>query len=325
MRRAVALLAAVLALAGWTGCGGDGAEPGAPKGAIVGVQSATLVLDFIPNAVHSGIYAAAAEGLYLQGRVDLRIQPPGSSTDAPKLLAAGRADFAILDIHDLGIARERGLDLVGVMPIVQRPLASLLARGDGPVRRPRDLEGGRVGVTGLPSDEAVVDSVVSADGGDPAAVEEVTIGFNAVASLAAGKVDAATGFWNAEGVALRRQGIPLRIFKAERYGAPPYPELILVASRETLAGRPRLVDAVVEASARGYAFVQRQPDRALDHLLEANPTLDRDDQAAQLEVLLPALRPAPFDRGTLEAWAAWDVRHGLLQDKLRIGEAFRLG
>ena len=89
------------------------------------------------------------------------------------------------------------------MAIVQRPLAAVIARGAAPVRRPRDLEGRTVGVTGLPSDEAVVDSEVSADGGDPALVDRVTIGFNAVSSLAAGRVDAATGFWNAEAVALR--------------------------------------------------------------------------------------------------------------------------
>ncbi len=95
------------------------------------------------------------------------------------------------------------------MPIVQRPLAAVIARGDGPVRRPRDLQGNTAGVTGLPSDDAVVDSEVSADGGDPAKVERVTIGFNAVSSLAAGRVDAATGFWNAEGVALQRQLVGL--------------------------------------------------------------------------------------------------------------------
>ena len=166
--------------------------------------------------------------------IDLTVRQPGESTDAPKLLEAGRTDFAILDIHDLGIARERGLDLVGVMPIVQRPLAAVIARGDGPVRRPRDLQGHTVGVTGLPSDEAVVDSEVSADGGDPAKVKRVTIGFDAVSALAAGKVDAATGFWNAEGVALRRQrgadphlqGRPLRrpaLPGADPHHLPPNP------------------------------------------------------------------------------------------------------
>lgn len=315
MRRAAALLAAVLLLAGAAGCGEDGAEPGAPKGV-------TLVLDFAPNAVHAGIYAARARGFYGNEGIDLTIRQPGESSDAPKLLATGRADFAILDIHDLGIARERGIDLVAAMTIVQRPLAAVIARGDGPVRRPRDLEGRTVGVTGLPSDEAVVDSEVSADGGDPGKVDRVTIGFNAVSSLAAGKVDAATGFWNAEGVALRRQGIPVRIFKVNRYGAPPYPELVLTASEQTIERDPELVDSVIAATTRGYELAFEDPSPALDELLAAVPGLDRADQAAQLKALRPDLRPAPFDAGVLREWAAWDLEHGLLERPLDIDSAF---
>jgi len=316
MRWAVALLATVLALAGLAGCGGDGAEPGAPQGA-------TLVLDFVPNAVHSGIYSALAQGYYDDEGVALEVQAPGESTDAPKLLGAGKVEFAILDIHDLGIARERGIDLVGVAPLVQRPLAAVLARADSGVRSPRDLEGREVGVTGLPSDEAVVDSEVEADGGDPAAVKRVTIGFNAVASLAAGKVDAATGFWNAEGVALQRQGVPIRTFKVERFGAPPYPELILTTSRKTLEGDPELVDAVVAATTRGYRFATREPEAALDDLLAANPELDRGEQQAQMKALLPILHPHPFDPAVLGAWADWDLEHGLLQEPLDVQQAFR--
>jgi putative hydroxymethylpyrimidine transport system substrate-binding protein len=315
MRRAVALLATVLALAGIAGCGENGAEPGAPKGAV-------LVLDFVPNAVHSGLYAATARGYYEDEGVDLELQPPGESTDAPKLLGAGRVEFAILDIHDLGIARERGIDLVGVAPIVQRPLAAILARRDGPVRRPRDLEGRNIGVTGLPSDEAVVDSEIEADGGDPSEVERVTIGFNAIASLAADKVDAATGFWNAEGVTLRRQGVPIRVFKVDQFGAPPYPELVLTTSRETLEEDPELVDAVVDATRRGYALVEENPEGAMHELLSLNPSLERGDQEAQLDALLPILTPRPFDPAVLEAWAAWDLQHGLLGQPLNVEKAF---
>lgn len=317
MKWGTALLAVALLLAGAIGCGGSDAEPGAPSGA-------TLVLDFTPNAVHSGIYATREQGFYADAGVDLTVRQPGESTDAPKLLEAGRAELAILDIHDLGIARERGLDLVGVMPLVQRPLAAVLARADGPVLRPRDLEGRVVGVTGLPSDEAVVDSEVSADGGNPKEVRRVTIGFNAVSSLAAGKVDAATGFWNAEGLALRRQGVPLRVFKVNRYGAPPYPELILTTSRETLERDPELIDTVVDATRRGYAFAVREPEQALDDLLTAVPGLDRAEQAAQLRALGPDLRPAPFDPTVLREWSNWDVAHGLLEHRVDIDAAFQL-
>lgn len=317
MRRAAALLAAALLLAGFAGCGGGGAEPGAPTGA-------TLVLDFTPNAVHAGIYAAVRRGYYREADIDLQVREPGDSTDAPKLLETGRADFAILDIHDLGIARESGLDVVGVMPLVQRPLAAVIARDDGPVRRPRDLVGHSVGVTGLPSDEAVVDTEVRADGGDPGQVDRITIGFNAVASLAAGRVDSATGFWNAEGVALQRRGVPIRIFKVSDYGAPAYPELVLVAAAQTIADDPTLVRKMVAATTRGYELVDRQPGQALDDLVASVPGLDRAEQAAQLRALGKDLSPAPFDPSVLRRWAAWDLDHGLLQRPLDVSAAFQL-
>ncbi|MDX6609919.1 MAG: putative hydroxymethylpyrimidine transport system substrate-binding protein [Solirubrobacterales bacterium] len=318
MKLVAALLAAASLLAGLAGCGESGAEPGAPLGA-------TLVLDFTPNAVHSGIYAAQREGFYRDEGVDLTIRQPGESTDAPKLLAAGRADFAILDIHDLGIARERGLDVVGVMPLVQRPLAAVIVRGDRGISRPRDLEGRTAGVTGLPSDEAVVDSEVSADGGDPAKVKRVTIGFNAISSLAAAKVDAATGFWNAEGVALRQQGVPIRIFKVNEYGAPPYPELVLVTSAEIAMHNPDLVRSLLAATTKGYELTARRPRQALDDLLAEVPSLDRSEQQAQLDVLRPDLQPLPFDPAVLRAWGKWDLKHGLFERPLDVRTAFELG
>jgi putative hydroxymethylpyrimidine transport system substrate-binding protein len=308
MKRVAALLATAIASTALVACGG-GAEPGAP-------ERATLVLDFQPNAVHAGIYAALEQGYYRDAGVDVDVQQPSSSTDAPKLLEAGKAQFAILDIHDLAIARERGFDLVGVMPIVQRPLASVIVGNSGVVRRPRDLEGRTVGVTGLPSDDAVLDSVVAADGGDPSKVHRVTIGFNAVAALAAGRVDAATAFWNAEGVTLQRQGVSTRTFRVDDYGAPRYPELVLVTSRATLNDDPDLVHTVVRATTHGYVLAARDPDRALGDLLAADPSLEQADQAAELRALDSAAAfrdPGRFDRAALVEWSRWEAEYGIVK------------
>jgi putative hydroxymethylpyrimidine transport system substrate-binding protein len=310
MRRVVALLAAVLVSVP-AGCGGDGAEPGALRGA-------TLVLDFQPNAVHAGIYAAVHEGYYRRAGVDLHVQQPSASTDAPKLLAAGRAQFAILDIHDLAIAYERGLNVTGVVPIVQRPLAAVIARST--VHTPRDLEGGTVGVTGLPSDDAVLDSVLQGGGADPASVDRVTIGFQAVSALAAGKVDAVTAFWNAEGVALQRQGIATRVFRVDDYGAPRYPELWLCTSTRLLRDNPELVRAMRRATVQGYRFELRHPDRALGDLLAGASGLDRDEQHAQLQALLTAraVRPGKSFNGATELmnWLRWEIDHGIVERPL---------
>src|ERR671910_484742 len=222
MQRVAAPLAAVLIGLALAGCG-DGAEPGAPEGA-------TLVLDFQPHAVHAGIYAAQANGFFEEEGVELTIREPSSTADAGKLLETGRADFAVMDINDFGIARERGLDLVAIAAIVQRPLASVIAGDRAEIRTPADLAGKTVGVTGVPSDDAVLDTVLRSGGLAPDAVERINIGFNAVSALAAGRIDAATAFWNAEGVELKRLGIPTREFRVDEFGAPRYPELLLVTT-----------------------------------------------------------------------------------------------
>jgi NMT1/THI5 like protein len=68
--------------------------------------------------------------------------------DALKLVASGRVELGVLDIHDLAIARSRGTDLVAIGALVGRALAALIARPG--ITRPRDLERGTVGVSGLP-------------------------------------------------------------------------------------------------------------------------------------------------------------------------------
>src|SRR5437763_1039158 len=98
--RLLALLALVSMAAG--GCGGS---TGAGRS-----RAATLILDFTPNAIHAGIYTAVARGYDRAAGVRLRVIAPSASTDSIKLLGTGHVNFAILDIHDLAIARERGTD-----------------------------------------------------------------------------------------------------------------------------------------------------------------------------------------------------------------------
>ncbi len=295
--------AAVLLL----GCGGSGG----------GLPSATLVLDFTPNAVHAGIYSALARGYDRASGVRLGVQEPSSSTDSVKLLLSGRADFAVLDIHDLAIARAAGRDLVGLLALVQRPLAAVLAQPD--VRTPRALAGRQVGVTGLPSDDAVLRSVVAGAGGDPRRVREVTIGFDAVPALLGGHVAAATAFWDVEGVALARRRPGIRDFRVDDYGAPAYPELVVCATAGLVRRAPKLVAATLHALERGYAVTIAQPAQSAADELARVPGLDRSLLLAELGALHGAFTAGPgrpfgaFDRTRLRAWAAWEARFGIVR------------
>jgi putative hydroxymethylpyrimidine transport system substrate-binding protein len=292
-----------LALACLAGCGGDSGNTPEPG---------TIALDFQPNAVHAGIYAT-----------DLKIRVPAASTDSLKLLAAGRADMAVVDIHDLGLAREAGSDIVGVGALVQRPLAAVIARADD-IRRPRDLEGKRVGVTGLPSDDAVLHAVVENDGGDYDRVKKVTIGFSAVPSLIAGKVDAVVAFWNAEGVALRERGVDTREFRVDDYGAPRYPELVLAVKRETLRKKGELVDTMLEAIEKGTLEALNDREATVKRIADASGA-DEPLVRAQLAAVARALLPAiSLDPAALRGWAAFDKQFGILKEEPDVHQAFRL-
>jgi putative hydroxymethylpyrimidine transport system substrate-binding protein len=312
MRRALLPLALLAVLAA-TGCGGNdsGSRPPRPV---------TLVLDFTPNAAHAGIYEASARRRDRAHGVRLVVRQPTASTDSLKLLSVGRAQLAVADIHDLGLARERGEDLVGVGALVQRPLASVIA-GPG-IARPRQLEGRRVGVTGVPSDLAVLRAVVSGDGGRPRRVRTITIGFGAVPSLLAHRVAAATAFWSVEGVTLKRRGLPTREFRVDSFGAPRYPELVLVARRDTVRRQPGLVRDTLAALADGTrdALADRSDAvRLIARASQANPGLVR----AELDAIAPALSPPiRLDPRALAGWAAFDRRFGILKRAPDVRRAF---
>jgi putative hydroxymethylpyrimidine transport system substrate-binding protein len=313
MRKALILLAAALI----AGCGG---ASNAPQG-----QDATLVLDFTPNAIHAGIYTALARSFDQGEGVNLHVIAPSASTDSIKLLQTGRADFAILDIHDLAIARERGADIVGIMAIVQRPLASLIAAPQ--ISNPRQLERKPVGVTGLPSDTAVLHSIVQGAGGNPAKVHTVTIGFNAVAALLSHRVAAATAFWNDEGVTLQRRHPGFHVFRVDQYGAPSYPELVLSATRSTLRENPGIARAVVRAIVRGYGVTLTDPEGSAADLEARVPGLDPKLVAAELAAVQPAFLAPDGAFGeltykTLQQWAHWEVRFGIVHRLPNVKQAF---
>jgi NitT/TauT family transport system substrate-binding protein/putative hydroxymethylpyrimidine transport system substrate-binding protein len=310
----------VLALAALCGCGGGDDDPATPT---TGRHAETvqLALDFTPNAVHAPLYAAIRTHSDTAENVKLVIRQPGSGPDALKQVAAGNLDLGVLDIHDLAIARERGIDVVGVAALVREPLAALVTTTS--IKRPRDLEGHDVGVSGLPSDPAFLDAIIAHDGGKLSRVHQITIGFNAVSGILAGKVDGAPVFWNAEGVALKQRGVKVNEFRVEDYGAPAYPEVILITARRTLERERDRIRRALLAIRAGAADVARDPDAAVRQITHEAQTDDTKLIGAQLAAVAPIFATdLRLDRRVLEQWADFDARLGIVEKRPDVGEAF---
>jgi putative hydroxymethylpyrimidine transport system substrate-binding protein len=302
-------------------CGGCGSDDHATSTTARHPQTVQLALDFTPNAVHAPIYATIRTHSDTANGVHLVIRQPGSGPDALKQVAAGHLDLGVLDIHDLAIARERGIDVVAVAALVRKPLAALVTNTS--IKRPRDLEGHDVGVSGLPSDPAFLNAIIAHDGGKLSRVHQITIGFNAVSGILAGKVDAAPVFWNAEGVALKQRGVKVHEFRVEDYGAPAYPEVVLITARKTLDRERDTIRRTLLAIRAGTAAVRRDPEAAVAQIAHEAQTNDTKLIGAQLAAVQPIFATdLRLDRPVLEQWADFDARLGIVKQRPNVSKAF---
>ncbi len=315
-RAALALCALCLAVIAPAGCGGTAAK--SPP-----VKQATLILDFVPNAVHAGIYRALAAGYYRAQGIGLRVVTPSASTDTLKLIDAHSAQFGLADGSDVAGLIAQGGDAQAVMAIVQHPLGGLIASASERLRSPAQLQGRTVGITGVPSDTAVLDTEVRHAGGDPRRVHVVTVGFDGAQALAAHRIDAFTGFIADDGVQLQVSGHPITAFALDRNGGPAYPGLVAFTTRGLIASDPALVRGFVSATVHGYEDTLADPTRSLDELLAANPTLQRQFTRASLRAYLPLFAARPprgstavafgtLQPGNVRALSSWMLANRLI-------------
>ena len=283
------LLAALAALV--AGCG-EKSEPTGTES--TRLEPYTVMLDYVPNADHAGLYAALEAGLYKKAGLDVKLQPPPDPAAPLRLLVAGRADLAISYQPELLLARDAGEDgIVSVGALVQKPLTSLIALPEGGVKTPKDLAGKRVATAGIPYQSAYLKTILEQAGVDASSVQEINVGFNLTQAMLSGKADASLGsFWNYEGVDLQRRGRDPVILKMEDLGVPTYDELIFVARRQDLdpAGASRL-RRFLSTTAAGHRLIRQNPQAGVDALLKADRGLDPELQLASIKATLPAFFP----------------------------------
>lgn len=325
---ALAALAAAMLALGLAACGDDddsGADTAgttaASGAALASPTDATLILDFLPNGVHAGIYRAAAQGYYEANNLNLEIIQPTSTADTLRLIDAGQADFGIADGIDLANQISEGRSARAIGAVVQVPLGGLITLEESGITDPAQLEGKTVGVTGVPSDNAIYETIISSAGGDPTKAEVVTIGFNGVQNLETGKVDAFTGFWTADGTQVQEDGFPTTIFRLDENGGPTYPGLVFFSTEEKIASDPEVMRAFMDATVRGYEETIADPAAAVDDMLAEEPALERPLLEAVVDTYLPLFQgDAPafgvLDTADLEALSTFLVDNELAPEPI---------
>lgn len=290
--------------------------------ALAGEDRVSLALDWTPNPNHVGFYYARDTGLFAAAGLDVAIRAPSDPTAPLKLVAVGKSDLAVTYEQELFLAAARRLPVVAVAAVVPRPLNSIMAIEPG-VRSLADLKGRTIGITGVPSDYAALDTALASAGLSRKNVKVVNLGYKLLPALLAHKVDAVLGVYrNVEGIELARRGLEPTIIPLDRAGIPAYDELVLVASSERLRSDPAYAGSVrrfVRAFLLGTTRARGNPDRTLAILRKVTAS-DRDFLARAVPATL-ALLSGPRGTGCLspERWqrfGSWMHRRKLLKARV---------
>ncbi|MBP1932742.1 ABC transporter substrate-binding protein [Ammoniphilus resinae] len=291
----------------------------------------SLMLDWYPNAVHSFLYAGLEKGYYEEQGVDLEIKMPADTNDPLKLVASGQVDLALSYQPQVVMARAQQIPVVSYAAVVRHPLNMLMVPEDSDISSPKDLSGKTVGYPAIPMNEAMIQTMVGKDGGDPQQVTLVDVGWDLMPAISTNKVDAISGgFINHEKVLLEKQGFPVKVFHPVDYGVPDYYELVLVTSEEFAKENPELLNAFWEASKKGFEFVKESPSEGLDILFkrqEQSFPLERDVEEKSLEILLPLMSSGKesFGSQTEQSWEdtiQWMLETKLIEQKIEAKDSY---
>jgi putative hydroxymethylpyrimidine transport system substrate-binding protein len=292
------------------------------------LEAVSVALDWYPWSNHTGLLMAQERGFFRGQGLEVTLDVPANPEDVLKLVATGRNTFGISYQTDVLLARAEGIPIVSIAALVQHPLNSVMALERSGITRPRDLVGKQVGYPGLPSDEALLATMLESDGAHLDDVKLVNVGYELVRALLSGQVDAVIGaYWVHESILIEQQGERPVILRVEQWGVPDFYELVMVTSEQQVRERPDRVQRFVGAMIQGYREAAADLDGAVQLLVRKYPETNQTLEERGIRLLAPLWTEGVPIFGWQEEkrwtdYAAWMRSRGLLHGDLDARLAF---
>ena len=239
-------------------------------------QKIKIVLDWVPNTNHTGLYVAKDLGYFKEAGLDVEIvQPPEGSTTA--LIGAGGAEFGISfqDTLAKSFAKESPVPVTAVAAILQHNTSGIISLKEKGIDSPKKLEGKKYATWEDNIEQAILKKLVTDDKGDFSKVKLIPYTITDVVTGLKTDVDAVWVYYAWDGIATERAGLQTNFLKIRDYGEElDYYSPVIIANNDFLKKNPEIAKKVLKAIKKGYEYAMKNPEESAKILVKNSPELD---------------------------------------------------
>ncbi len=239
-------------------------------------QKIKIVLDWVPNTNHTGLYVAKDLGYFKEEGLDVEIvQPPEGSTTA--LIGAGGAEFGISfqDTLAKSFAKENPVPVTAVAAILQHNTSGIISLKEKGIDSPKKLEGKKYATWEDNVEQAILKKLVTDDKGDFSKVKLIPYTITDVVTGLKTDVDAVWVYYAWDGIATERAGLQTNFLKIRDYGEElDYYSPVIIANNDFLKKNPEIAKKVLKAIKKGYEYAMKNPEESAKILVKNSPELD---------------------------------------------------
>lgn len=291
-------------------------------------EKVSLMLDWTPNANHTGIYVAYDKGWFAEEGIDLEIIAPAGVT-VETVVGSGKAEFGISFQEYVTSARIEGVPIVSIAAIIQHNTSGFISLKDRGITKAADFAGHSYGGFGLQIEKAIISAMITRDGGSPESVKYVNVSEGDLLSMLGRDIDFAWIYYGVEGIEAARRSLEVDYVEMSDYfdAVPDYYTPVIISSEKLIAENPQMVERFMAAVARGYEYAIENPAESAEILLKHAPELSPESVKASQDWLSPRYaEDAPqWGYQQAEVWkdfGDWMYNNGLIAGEFDYQKAY---
>jgi ABC-type nitrate/sulfonate/bicarbonate transport system substrate-binding protein len=233
-----------------------------------------VLLDWVPNTNHSGLYVALEKGFYEEVGLHIEIIQANEGGTS-QLIGADQGTFGISYQEEVTFAREKGIPVKAIATILQHNTSGFASPVEKNIQSPKDFEYKTYGGWGSPVEIATLKALMEKYNANFETVDIATIGAVDFLTATQKVVDFAWIYYGWDGIAAEQKNIDLHFIDlGKEHESLDFYTPVIIANDDLILSNPDLIKKFLEATQKGYLFCIENPDEAANTLMKYTPESD---------------------------------------------------